>query len=77
MSDIIVAFARLWGQLEATVLTAKDEEISEMLKAYDSEECLNLLTQWKEEYNNTDEDDTCDFFYKKIEELYEKEKQQQ
>ncbi len=67
MNDIIVQFARLWGQLEATVLTAEDEDTSDMLKAYDSEEMLKVISEWAEEFAASDEEDTCDFFYSKIE----------
>ena len=69
MNDVIVQFARLWGQLEATTLTAKDEDTSDMLKAYDSEDMLNVISGWAEDFLNSDEEDTCEFFYKKVETL--------
>ncbi len=73
--DIIVQFARLWGQLEATVYTVEDEDTSDLLKSYDSEEMLNLLKNWSDEFIKSDTEDTCDFFYTKIKELIEKDRQ--
>ena len=67
--DIIIQFARLWGQKEATVLTARDEDISDALKSYDSEEMTSLLEDWAEEYLVSDTDYVCDFFKGKIEEM--------
>ena len=73
-SDIIVQFARLWGQLEATVYTIEDEGTSDLLKSYDSKEMLNLLKEWSDEFIKSDIEDTCEFFYNKIKELIEKDK---
>ena len=74
MSDVIIQFARLWGQREVLIVNAKDEEISDMLKSYDSIELRNLLQQWSEEFLYDGEyEDTVDFFEQKIEEMYEKE----
>ena len=69
MNDIIVQFARLWGQHEALVLSAKDEDVSDELKGYDSEELLSLLTAWAEEFLSIDADDTVEFFEKKVDML--------
>lgn len=71
MNDIMIQFARLWGQLEATTITAKDENVSDYLKSYDSEEVMNIVWKWSEEYlsNDNEIEDSCDFFYKKIVEL--------
>ena len=74
MDDVIIQFARLWGQREVLVANAKDEKIADMLKSYDSIELRNLLQQWSEEYLFDGEyDDTVDFFEQKIEEMYAKE----
>ena len=73
MNDLVVQFARLWGQYEGYRYTAKDEEISDMLKAYDSLELYGVLCDWAEEYCFVDAEDTVDFFEKKIGEMYEKE----
>ncbi len=69
MNDLIVQFARLWGQYEAYVQNAEDEEISDTLKSYDSEEMLKVISKWADEYEKSDEDDTVDFFEKKLKEL--------
>lgn len=69
MNDIIVQFARLWGQLEATTISAADEDVSDALKGYDSEELLVLLKGWSEEYMTSDIEDSCDFFYSKVKKL--------
>jgi hypothetical protein len=74
MSDLIIQFARLWGLQEAYRWSTKEEEISDMLKGYDSMELSNLLYNWAEEYDSTNANDTVDFFEQKIEEMYEKEK---
>jgi hypothetical protein len=70
MNDIIVQFARLWGMHEATVLTAEDEDISDELKQWDSEELYSLLKKWSDEYEKcTDDIDTVEFFELKVKEL--------
>ncbi len=76
MDDIIIQFARLWGNYEATRYTAKDEIIAEELKDYDSIELRNLLQQWADEFNAgnwTDDEalvtDTVAFFEYKLEEM--------
>lgn len=76
MNDLVVQFARLWGQREAWCYNLKDEEVADMLKAYDSEELQQLLQTWVDEYL-TDEnaEDSVDFFEKKIGEMYEKEEE--
>ena len=70
MVDIIM-FARLWGQYEALCFTGlpQDNEISDVLKSYDSEEVLDLLTCWVEEFQKTEDEDLCDFFDRKVKEL--------
>ena len=76
--ELVVQFARLWGQKEVLTLcyTKQEEEIAEELKAYDSEELLKILSGWAEDY--LDESsfliegeslDTVDFFEEKIENL--------
>ena len=78
VSDIIIQFARLWGQKEILTLgfTKEEEKIAEELKAYDSEEMLKILSGWAEEYLMESsfllEDeclDTVDFFEKKLADL--------
>lgn len=73
MNDLIIQFARLWGQYEAYRYSAKDEEISDMLKGYDSLELLGVVHDWAEEYCLTDAEDTVEFFEQKIQAMYEKE----
>jgi hypothetical protein len=68
-ADIIVTFARLWGQKEALCLSEIDEKVRNELTAYDSEECLALLTEWANEYMNLAEEDTVEFFEKKLADL--------
>ena len=72
MEDLIVQFARLWGQQEVLVINSKDEEISKMLKSYDSIELRNLLQQWSDEFmfDSNENTDTVEFFEEKIEEMY-------
>ena len=73
MNDVVVAFARLWGQKE--VLAAPwddyDERVTEELKSWDSQECLELLSKWAEEYLLPGQpiDDTVEFFDMKVREL--------
>ena len=73
MNDVIVMFARLWGQKE--VLSAPwndyDECVAKELKAWDSQECFELLSKWAEEYLSPDQpiEDSVEFFDKKVEEL--------
>ena len=69
MNDLIIQFARLWGQLEAAPITGNDEEIRRILTEYDSEDMLSMISRWADEFMKSDEDDTCDFFYSKVEEL--------
>ena len=74
MNDLIVQFARLWGQREAWGYSAKDQYIAEMLKAYDSEEVYRLLKAWVDEYfSDEDAEDSVAFFENKIEEIYTQE----
>ncbi len=71
MDDLIVQFARLWGQYETLNLTDKDREIADMLKSYDSIELRDLLQQWADEfYSNSKYEDTVEFFEQKVEEMY-------
>ena len=42
-----------------------------MLKGYDSEEMLALLTKWAKEFMAGDEEDTVAFFERKVAELME------
>ena len=69
MNDIIVTFARLWGQQEAYYSTPEEQKISDELKSWDSQECLELLTKWAKEYMASPEEDTCEFFARKVAEL--------
>ncbi len=70
MQDIIIQFARLWGQREVLILNEKDERMADMLKSYDSEDLQQLLQLWADEFTNGSEDDTVDFFERKLDELY-------
>ncbi len=69
MNDIIVQFARLWGQKESYRQNSKDEKVSDVLKEYDSQEMLSLLTKWADEYSVSDIEDTVDFFETKLKEI--------
>ncbi len=69
MNDLIVQFARLWGIKEAYRQSVRDEEISDILKTYDSQEMLSVLTKWATEFPNSYVEDTTDFFEMKLEEL--------
>ena len=70
MDDLIIQFARLWGQREVFILDANDEKLADTLKSYDSIELRNLIQQWAEEFlYDEDNADTVDFFEKKIEEM--------
>ena len=71
MKDLTIQFARLWGQREASVINAKDEEVADMLKAYDSEELQQLLQTWADEFIAVNAEDTVEFFENKIEALYD------
>lgn len=76
MNDLIVQFARLWGQHEAWCYNAKDEEVADILRAYDSEELQHLLQIWVNEYfNDENAEDSVEFFEQKIKEMYEKERE--
>lgn len=69
MNDLIVQFARLWGQNETYVSTPKEEKISDILRSYDSEECLAILSDWVDEYMESGIEDSCEFFESKLEAL--------
>ena len=71
MDDLMIQFARLWGQREATLNSSKDEDISYMLKGFDSVDMEIELRKWKDEFLSLEDvEDTVEFFEKKIEELY-------
>ena len=62
---IVIQFAKLWGMETADARTNKERYNT--LEAYDSEELLDLLVSWKNEYLEDEEaDDSCEFFYKKF-----------
>ena len=68
MDDLMIQFARLWGQREVLILNSDDEIIANILKSYDSEELLQLLKKWADEFvDNNESDDTVDFFERKLE----------
>lgn len=63
--DIVVQFAKLWRM--ETVDSRNDKEKYTNMEAYNSEELLDLLCSWKDEYlANEDADDAYEYFYKKI-----------
>lgn len=73
MNDLIVQFARLWGQNEILPLcfTKEDEEKANILKSYDSEELKVILSEWAKEYLEDDDYfDIVDFFEMKLDKLY-------
>ena len=65
--DLIVTFAKLWGIYTADNRTNK--KTYRELEAYDSEELLELLSVWAEEFIEGEYDDTCDFFETKVSHL--------
>jgi hypothetical protein len=69
MDDLIVQFARLWGNYEAHGWSKEELELSEKLKGYDSEEMLEILKVWADEYIESEYDDTVEFFEEKIKNL--------
>ena len=70
MNDIIVQFAVLWGQfIGSAVLSSKEMRLAEEMKAYDSEELLDIFTGWAQEFGKSNEEDTVDFFNEKFAEL--------
>ena len=63
--EIVVQFARLWGM--ETADSRLDKEKYQCLESYDSEELLELLSVWKNEYfNDENAEDFCEFFNEKI-----------
>lgn len=69
----MVQFAILWEKEKAHARVDKEKYTS--LQAYDSEVLLDLLISWKNEYlRNSDEDDICEFFYKKLKKYLSKKK---
>lgn len=68
-NDLLVQFARLWGQTEAMTNSAMDEDIADVLKSYDSIDVLETLTKWVDEYLSSDYDDSYEFFTHKVKTL--------
>lgn len=68
--DLIVQFAMLWG--ETIVSTNIDRALAATLSNYNSEEVLEILTDWKDEYlsDTNGESDTYEFFIEKLESLH-------
>lgn len=62
--DLIVTFAKLWGIYTADHRTNK--KTYRELESYDSEELLELLSAWAEEFIEGEREDTCDFFEAKV-----------
>ena len=69
MNDIIVQFAMLWGVTIGSALSSKEREIAEEMKTYDSEELLQILSGWAEEYAFANAEDTVEFFETKLTDL--------
>ena len=62
MNEVILQFAVLWG-MNLRPFNAKEADIAEEIKYYDSEELLALLTEWAEDFtNNHIDSDVCDYF---------------
>ena len=69
MNDVVVQFARLWGQREAWWTSGVEEEdIQRELKEQDSQELLEILSKWADEYLQEGQpiEDTVEFFDKKV-----------
>lgn len=68
MNDIIVQFAILWGmRLGDGLLNRHDDYfMQDEMKQYDSQEVMKILTEWAEEYQNGDNEDTVEFFDEKV-----------
>ena len=66
MNDIIVQFAMLWGMTIGSAISPKEIETAEKMKQYNSEELLQLMSEWAEEYVSANAEDTVEFFEKKL-----------
>lgn len=63
--ELVVQYARLWG-IETVNLKENKEKYFKM-QSYNSDELLDLLCSWKNEYlENEEEEDSVRFFYKKL-----------
>lgn len=65
-TEIMIQFARLWGQLEASVSTNESRQIAEKLKEFNSEEMMAILSEWKTDYLWGGTEDTVAFFYEEL-----------
>lgn len=65
-TEIMIQFARLWGQLEASVSTDESRQIAEKLKGFNSEEMMSVLSAWKTDYLCGETQDTAAFFYEEL-----------
>ena len=73
MNDVVVQFARLWGQREAWwTSSVEEEDIQKELKEWDSQEMYEILVKWAEEYLAGDQEDTVEFFDEKVKSLIKK-----
>lgn len=67
---IVTQFARLWG-IE-TAHSNLDSQKHQTLISYDSQDLMDLLINWKNEYvSNEKYDDTVEFFENKLKEFIE------
>ena len=69
--DLIVMFARMWGQLEveAAGYSEKTRQLARELSAYDSQELLAITSEWADAFVKSDKPDPTDFFYERIKDL--------
>lgn len=65
-TEIMIQFARLWGQLEASVATNESRQIAEKLKEFNSEEMMEVLSEWTTDYLWGGTEDTVAFFYEEL-----------
>jgi len=70
MNDLIVQFAVLWGEfIGSAVLSSKEMRLTEEMKQYNLEELLDIFSGWADEFSNSDEEDTVEFFNEKLADL--------
>lgn len=67
-TDLMVQFAMLWGMKRVPVIQA-DQKYADAMEGYDSEEIRDIVTEWADEYLESDCEDTCDFFEEHIDVL--------
>ena len=62
MNDITVQFSVLWGMAIGSAIKPSEIEMAKKMKSYDSQELLNLLSGWAEDFLRSNFEDTVDYF---------------